>query len=169
MGNISIVWPAGYSDTIRTCGYLLPELHIPEGWQVWQKRALLKRTKKTEEALSDDPYTSSESEEEEEAAAPEVPSTGKPLEYGGVALFIQVDAKKNPVLHSKTGTIWAVDILAHHANVWLEDGTIIETSIQTARYLFNGNVIEIVGSPIVVEGDVWRGHLVNCKVSCLTE
>ncbi len=83
----------------------------------------------------------------------------------GSAIFIQVDKKKNPVFVPVSGTILAIHILPFHANVWLISGEILEMPVHLARKFSIGETINVLGSPIWVEGNPPGNLWVNCKLA----
>lgn len=122
----------------------------PEGWAIWHGRSHGPKQKLDAEQ-SDDDLT-------------EVQNPESPRDMGS-AIFIQIDQKKNPLFVPVSGVVKAVHILPFHANVWLEDGSILEMPVQLARRFYTGDSIQVLGSPIWIEGAPQGKLWVNCKTA----
>lgn len=123
--------------------------NVPEGWTIWHGRST--GTVQKLDTYEDDSNSST---------VEEIPA------QMSSAIFIQVDSnRKNPVFVPVTGIVFAVHLLPFHANVFLQDGSILEMPVNLARTIQNGQKIHALGSPIWVEGLPPGKLWVNCKLA----
>ena len=80
-------------------------------------------------------------------------------------IFINVDAKNNPIFDEISGVVYCVHMLPYHVNVFLTDGRILEFRAKGFPHtIVNGDTITCTGCQVYVEGNEKGFLFVNCTL-----